>query len=140
MNDLGSMITNLESEILAQKASQQNSLANFPTIEKTGTITIEYLQTGGSEIWQISEPTVSLNSSDSGLFATMTITGDSSGPEHLWPQLAMKSGNLAFRVLVPDFTEAGHATDSRWTKTYTYSIVATADFTVTVTSENWYDN
>lgn len=140
MNEFGNLITNLENEILAQKASQQTSLANFETVQKTGSISIEYLCVGNSEVWQISEPTVSLNSSDGSLFATMTIAGDGSGPEHLWPQLAMKNGKLAFRVIVPDFTEAGHATDSRWTKTYTYTIVATGDFTTTVESENWYDN
>lgn len=132
-------IINLKNEILAQKASQQNSLANFKTVEKTGSISIEYLQTDGGLIWQISEPTVSVSSGNSNLFASLTIDGDNSGPEHLWPQLAMKNGNLAFRVLVPDFSESGHAAGSRWTKTYTYRIVATGDFSLSVESENWYD-
>lgn len=134
-----SKILDLKNEILAQKSSQRNSLANFKTVEKSGSISIEYLQTDGSEIWQISEPTVSVLSSNNSLFASMAIDGDNSGVEHLWPQLAMKNGNIAFRVIVPDFAESGHAAGSRWTKTYTYRIVATGDFNLSVESENWYD-
>ena len=140
MSEFGDLISNIKNEILAQKASQQTSLANFQTIEKSGTISIEYLQTDGGEIWQISEPTVSVSSADNTLFASMYIDGDNSGVEHLWPQLTMKSGSLAFRVLVPDFNEGGHAAYSRWTKNYTYKVVATGNFTLSVTNENWYDN